>query len=166
MSNGWVADDTSMGAGQADMSHGRRISSSWILLAFIGFGGIFRPHAQARRWWWESCYFDVSQALISNFLPCYDFVSFQFIPLVVCFNMFLISSVVNCNCTFNISIKNLRLSCFAVASIDRSLKSETLGESFENFITSISRGCRTLYQWNHKMLINYVGKWMVIFCFR
>ncbi|CAH2063722.1 unnamed protein product, partial [Thlaspi arvense] len=35
VSNGRVADDTTMGAGQADMSRGRRISRSWIL-AFIG----------------------------------------------------------------------------------------------------------------------------------
>ncbi|VVB06110.1 unnamed protein product [Arabis nemorensis] len=36
LSNGRVADDTSMGAGQAYTSRGRRISSNWILF-FIGF---------------------------------------------------------------------------------------------------------------------------------
>ncbi|KAH0874067.1 hypothetical protein HID58_071429 [Brassica napus] len=34
VSNGRVADDTSMGSGQADMSRGRRVSTTWILLAF------------------------------------------------------------------------------------------------------------------------------------
>uniref|UniRef100_A0A1J3IRI1 Plasmodesmata callose-binding protein 5 n=1 Tax=Noccaea caerulescens TaxID=107243 RepID=A0A1J3IRI1_NOCCA len=40
VSNGRVADDTSMDAGQADVSRGRQISSSWIL-AFIGFISVF-----------------------------------------------------------------------------------------------------------------------------
>ncbi|KAL0724726.1 hypothetical protein Bca4012_039325 [Brassica carinata] len=34
LSNGRVADDTSMGSGQADMSRGKRVSTTWILLAF------------------------------------------------------------------------------------------------------------------------------------
>jgi hypothetical protein len=38
--NGRLADDTSMGAGQADMSRGGRpISSSWMV-TFIGFGSL------------------------------------------------------------------------------------------------------------------------------
>ncbi|CAN7128646.1 unnamed protein product [Brassica rapa subsp. narinosa] len=34
VSNGRVADDTSVGSGQADMSRGRRVSTTWILLVF------------------------------------------------------------------------------------------------------------------------------------